>query len=112
VGAFQPETREVDDETVRRSRLVVDTYDGAMIEAGDLLIPLHAGVIGRGNIVADLHEIASGKKQGRTHTDDITLFKSVGCALEDLVTAQLVFNRAQEHGAQAHRAQAQGHAKQ
>ena len=107
VGAFQPETREVDDETARRSRLVVDTYDGAMIEAGDLLIPLSAGVIGRDNIIADLHEIASGQKRGRAHADDITLFKSVGCALEDLVTAQLVFSRAQEHGAQA-----QGQAKQ
>jgi alanine dehydrogenase len=111
VGAFQPETREVDDETARRSRLVVDTYDGAMAEAGDLLIPLHRGVIGRDNIIADLHEIAAAKKQGRAHADDITLFKSVGCALEDLVTAQLIFNRGQEHGAQEHRAQ-QGQAKQ
>jgi ornithine cyclodeaminase/alanine dehydrogenase-like protein (mu-crystallin family) len=95
VGAFQPHTREVDDETVRRARVVVDTYDGALTEAGDLLIPLGDGSIQRNHIVADLHEIASGKKPGRTQAEDITLFKSVGCALEDLVTAELVYKRAQ-----------------
>lgn len=89
VGAFQPHTREVDDETVRRARVVVDTYDGALAEAGDLLIPINNGTVGREHILADLHEIASGKKRGRNSRDDITLFKSVGCALEDLVTAQL-----------------------
>ena len=90
VGAFQPQTREVDDTTVKRARVVVDTYDGALEEAGDLLIPIHNGAIDRSHIIADLHEIASGKKPGRTRPDEITLFKSVGCALEDLVTAQLV----------------------
>ena len=90
VGAFQPETREVDDITVKRARVVVDTYDGALAEAGDLLIPIKSGAIDRSHIMADLHEIASGKKPGRIHQDDITLFKSVGCALEDLVTAKLI----------------------
>ena len=94
IGAFQPETREVDDESVRRARIVVDTYEGALAEAGDLLIPLRNGTIGRDQIVADLNEIASGKKQGRVSRDDITLFKSVGCALEDLVTAKLVYEKA------------------
>jgi alanine dehydrogenase len=94
VGAFQPETREVDDETVRRSRIVVDTYEGALAEAGDLLIPLRSGAITRAQIVGDLHEIAGGKKQGRASAADITLFKSVGCALEDLVTAKLIYERA------------------
>ncbi|HEY7405335.1 MAG TPA: ornithine cyclodeaminase family protein [Candidatus Angelobacter sp.] len=87
VGAFQPHTREVDDETVRRARVVVDTYDGALAEAGDLLIPLQNGTIERSHVIADLHEIASGKRPGRNSRDDITLFKSVGCAVEDLVTA-------------------------
>jgi alanine dehydrogenase len=94
VGAFQPETREVDDETVRRSRIVVDTYEGALAEAGDVLIPLGNGVITREQIAGDLHEIASGKRQGRVSLEDITLFKSVGCALEDLVTARLIYERA------------------
>lgn len=94
VGAFQPHTREVDDETVRRARVVVDTYDGCLSEAGDLLVPLQNGAIGRSHVIADLHEIASGKKAGRTGGDDITLFKSVGCALEDLVTALAAYKQA------------------
>lgn len=94
VGAFQPETREVDDEAVRRSRIVVDTYEGALAEAGDLLVPLQKGVISREQIIGDLHEIAAGKKQGRNSAAEITLFKSVGCALEDLVTATLIYRRA------------------
>jgi len=93
VGAFQPETREVDDETVKRARVVVDTYEGALSEAGDLLIPMNKGMTDRDHVRADLHEIVSGKKPARTHGDDITLFKSVGCAIEDLVTSQLVYKR-------------------
>jgi ornithine cyclodeaminase/alanine dehydrogenase-like protein (mu-crystallin family) len=95
VGAFQPETREVDDETIKRARVVVETCATVLAEAGDLLIPLGHGAITRSHILADLHEIAGGKKQPRTRSEDITLFKSVGCALEDLVTAQLVYHRAQ-----------------
>jgi ornithine cyclodeaminase len=91
VGAFQPHTREVDDHTVRRARVVVDTYDGALAEAGDLLIPMKSGAIDGFHIVADLHEIVSGQKIGRAGRDDITLFKSVGCALEDLVVAHAAF---------------------
>jgi alanine dehydrogenase len=93
VGAFQPETREVDDITIKRSHVVVDAYDGALQEAGDLLIPIRNGTIDHSHIVADLHEIASGKKAARTSADSITLFKSVGCALEDLVTAQLIYRQ-------------------
>ena len=92
VGAFQPHTREVDDEIVKRARVVVDTYEAALAEAGDLLIPMQAGWIDRSHILADLHEIASGKKIVRTNPDDITLFKSVGCALEDLVAAKIALS--------------------
>ncbi len=93
VGSFQPHTREVDDVTVQRSRVVVDTYDGALAEAGDLLIPMKNGLITRSHILADLHELVSGKKAARTGENDITLFKSVGCALEDLAAAELVLAR-------------------
>jgi ornithine cyclodeaminase len=96
VGAFQPQTREVDDETVRRARVVVETYASVLAEAGDVLIPLGSGAVEREHIVADLHEVAGGQKKPRTRPEDITLFKSVGCALEDLVTAQLVYRRATE----------------
>jgi alanine dehydrogenase len=97
VGAFQSHTREVDDETVRRARVVVDTYEGCQAEAGDLLIPMGKGLIERSHILADLHELTSGKKSVRTGPEDITLFKSVGCALEDLVTAMLVFKNQNAH---------------
>jgi ornithine cyclodeaminase/alanine dehydrogenase-like protein (mu-crystallin family) len=99
VGAFQPMTREVDDHTVARSRVIVDTYSGALAEAGDLLIPLRNKAISKSHIAADLHEIASGKKLGRLTPDDITLFKSLGCALEDLVTANLIYHQALKNDA-------------
>ena len=70
--------------------VVVDTYDGALAEAGDLLIPIKEGIISRDQIAADLHELLTGKKEGRTSPSEITLFKSVGCALEDLATAELL----------------------
>jgi ornithine cyclodeaminase len=92
VGAFQPHTREVDDRTVEHARVVVDTYEGALAEAGDLLIPLRNHTITHEHIIADLHELVSGEKQGRALPQDITLFKSVGCAVEDLVTAKLVYD--------------------
>jgi len=96
VGAFQPDKREADSETMRRARIVVETYESALAEAGDLLIPMSEGVIGRQHLIADLHEITSGKKAGRTAADEITVFKNLGCALEDLVTATLAYRKAEE----------------
>jgi ornithine cyclodeaminase len=90
IGAFQPHAREVDDVTVQRSRVAVDTYEGALAEAGDIMIPLNQGLITRNHILSDLHELVSGKKTVRTSPGEISLFKSVGCALEDLVTAELL----------------------
>lgn len=90
IGAFQPNTREVDSVTVLRSRVVVDTYEGAFAEAGDLLIPLNEGVITRNHILADLHEVVARKKTVRRNPQEITLFKSVGVALEDLAAAEIV----------------------
>ena len=90
IGAFQSQCREIDDTTVQRARVMVDTYDGALAEAGDLLIPINKGLITRNHILSDLHEMLNGKKQIRTSAEDITLFKSVGNALEDLVAAELI----------------------
>ena len=90
VGGFTPTMREVDDAAVARARVVVDTYAGALAEAGDLLAPLASGAIGRANIVAELAELVRGTKRGRTSAVEITLFKSVGTALEDLCAATLV----------------------
>jgi len=89
VGAFRPETREVDTHTIQRSRVVVDTYLAAL-EVGELVIPLQEGAIARDHVAADLHELISGTKQGRRNPQEITVFKSVGCALEDLVAAELL----------------------
>jgi ornithine cyclodeaminase/alanine dehydrogenase-like protein (mu-crystallin family) len=86
VGAFQPRTREVDSESVRRSRVVVETRAAAMEEAGDLLIPIGDGIVGTDVVVADLQEVVRGTEV-RRDADDITLFESVGLAFEDLVVA-------------------------
>ena len=98
VGAFRPTTREVDTETVKRSRVVVDTYHGAWTEAGDLLIPIKAGAIARRHVRAELAEVVTRKKPGRTRPDEITLFKSVGWAPEDAASARLAYDRAMARG--------------
>jgi alanine dehydrogenase len=94
VGAFRPSTREVDSGLVRRAHLVVDTYAGAWEEAGDVLIPIKAGAITRRHVRADLAELVSRRKRGRAAREEITLFKSVGFALEDAATARLAYDRA------------------
>jgi len=94
IGTFQPHAREVDSALIRRVRVFVDTCEAALVEAGDILVPLHSGEIGRGHVLGDLHELVSGVTPGRRSPDEITVFKSVGCALEDLVTAKLVFEGA------------------
>ncbi len=90
VGGFRPAMREADDAAVARARIVVDTYAGALAEAGDLVEPMQRGAITRASIVAELAEIVRGKKVGRASAQEITLFKSVGTALEDLAAAELV----------------------
>jgi ornithine cyclodeaminase/alanine dehydrogenase-like protein (mu-crystallin family) len=90
VGSFRPDMRELDDETMRRARVVVDTYEGAPIEAGDILIPQQSRAISMDHVVADLHEALSGKVAVRRDSQDVTVFKSVGCALEDLAAARLL----------------------
>ena len=90
VGAFQPHTREVDSMTIQRARVVVEARDAALAEAGDLLIPMSEGLIQPDHILADLHELLNGKKVVRESSADITIFKSVGNALEDLATAELL----------------------
>ena len=91
IGAFTPSMRECDDEAVLRASLFVDTYEGALSEGGDLVQPIRAGVIGRDAIRADLAALSKGEHAGRTSADEITLFKSVGAALEDLAGAILAF---------------------
>ena len=93
VGAFKPDMRETDDDVIRRARVFVDTRPGATKEAGDIVQPLKSGVLDEMDITADLFELTRGQKAGRRFYDQITFFKSVGTALEDLAAAVLIFQR-------------------
>lgn len=86
IGAYTPEMRELDTETVRRSKVVVETREVAFAEASDLLIPIEEGAIGPEHVVADLAEVVRGANV-RTSAEDVTIFESVGVAFEDLVVA-------------------------
>lgn len=90
VGSFTPDAREADDDAVRRARIFVDTFEGALAEAGDLVDPIGRGVIGRERVEGELAGLVGGRVAGRLSAEEITLFKSVGTAIEDLATARLV----------------------
>lgn len=89
IGGFTPEMREADDACIRRARVFVDTREGACKEAGDIVQPLAAGVLTLDDVAGDLYDLTRGERAGRRFYDQITLFKSVGTALEDLCAAQL-----------------------
>lgn len=93
VGNSRPDACELDAETVRRARVAVDTREGALAEAGDLLLPLAAGVIRPEHILAELADLVRGEKKVRRSSEEITLFKSVGYALGDLALARLAYER-------------------
>jgi len=98
IGSHTPTTRELDDVSVQRSKIVVDLREAALSEAGDLLIPMTKGVLPSNPIYADLGELVTGKKEGRTNNREITLFKSVGLAIQDAATAYKVYGLAKERG--------------
>jgi ornithine cyclodeaminase len=93
VGSYRKDMREADDETITRTEIFVDTYYGALNETGDIYIPLQYGIISAESIKADLFELCAGTKTGRTSEEAVTLFKSVGHALEDLVAARYYYNK-------------------
>lgn len=95
VGAYRPDMREADDEAILRSSIFVDTYDG-MYESGDIATPLEKEIFKRENICGDLFELCRGEKVGRkdnSSANEITFFKSVGHALEDLAAAKLIYEK-------------------
>lgn len=94
VGAFTPEMRETDDELVTRASIFCDTFAGALHEAGDLVIPISNGVIKESDVLADLYKLTRGDHPGRKSVEEITYFKSVGTAVEDLAGAVAVWNSA------------------
>ena len=89
VGAFRPTMRESDSALIARATLVVDTRAGALTEAGDVVQAIAEGAIAAAHIVADLADLCRGTHPGRTSADEVTLFKSVGWAGEDLAAAML-----------------------
>ncbi|WP_299398779.1 ornithine cyclodeaminase family protein [Pelagibius sp.] len=93
VGAFRPDMRESDDRVMERARVFVDTRAGALSEAGDILLAIEAGALSEEDIAGDLFELTRGERSGRRFYDQITAFKSVGTAIEDLAAAQLVHER-------------------
>ncbi|MCI0518548.1 MAG: ornithine cyclodeaminase family protein [Woeseiaceae bacterium] len=92
VGSFTPEMREADTEAVLRSELFVDTHAGATTEAGEIVQAIRAGKLAQTDIRADLAALVRGEHAGRSSAEAITLFKSVGTALEDLAAAKLVLS--------------------
>lgn len=94
IGGFRPTMREADDETIRRAGLVVvDTRAGALAEAGDIIQPITDGVLTEDGITAELADLCRGTHPGRTSGEAITVFKSVGAALEDLAAAMAAYER-------------------
>ncbi len=93
VGAYNPAMRESDDDCVRRARLFVDTRGGALKEGGDIVQPMADGLIGKSDIIADLFDLCRGTVKPERAAEDITLFKSVGTAIEDIAAAMLVWRR-------------------
>jgi ornithine cyclodeaminase/alanine dehydrogenase-like protein (mu-crystallin family) len=98
VGACRPTHRETDPRLVARSLVVVDSRAAAMREAGDILLAIEDGLIGPDHVHAELGEVAGGTKPGRQHDAQVTLFKSLGLAIEDVVSAGLAYRRARAAG--------------
>lgn len=94
VGSFKPTMQEIDSDLLQEALVVVDTYQGCLEEAGDLIIPIERGEYRREKIHAELGEILLGEKCGRSSNAQLTLFKSVGVAFEDLAAARLAYRAA------------------
>ena len=95
VGSSFPTAREVDTATIRDAAVFVDRRESALNEAGDLLVPMSEGVVGAEHIRAEIGELVIGAAEGRRDDDELTLFKSLGLALEDLVAAEYILARAE-----------------
>jgi alanine dehydrogenase len=94
VGAYTPEMQEIPAATVLRAKVVIDELESSLAEAGDLIIPIEAGMMTEERIHAELGEIAAGQKVGRVSADEVTLFKSVGVAVQDAAVAGAILTEA------------------
>lgn len=99
VGSYTPEVQELDEYIIQKAgKVFVDSRDAVLSEAGDLIIPMDRGLIGKDRITGELGEIISGRLPGRTDIDEITIFKTVGIAVTDVVTAHSIYKKAQDLG--------------
>lgn len=98
MGACRPTQQEVDPALVARAYLVVDSRAAALQESGDIVLPIRQGLFTADHVRAELGEIVSGRKPGRSGPEEVTLFKSLGQAIEDLVAADLAYRRARQTG--------------
>ncbi len=98
VGAPRPDWRELDTDTVTRARVFVDSRAGALVESGDVLVPIREGAITDAHIRGEIGEVLAGTVEGRRTPEEITLFKSLGMAVEDVATARYVYERARARG--------------
>lgn len=96
VGSHRPDLREIDGATLKRAKVVVDSREAVMAECGDILLALKEQSIGENAIHGEIGEILAGNKPGRASPSEITLYKSVGIAIQDVATAQLVYRKALE----------------
>lgn len=94
IGAYTPDTRELDTSLVAASSVFADSREAVLAEAGDILIPIREGRIRERHVRGDLAELVLGRKRGRRSRDEVTLFKSVGLAFEDTALAQLAYSEA------------------
>lgn len=99
VGACRPDQREMPPALVARARLFVDSRAAALVESGDVVMGIAEGRFDQGHITGELGEVVLNRVAGRTAAEQVTVFKSLGMAVEDVVTADLVFRRAIESGA-------------
>jgi alanine dehydrogenase len=98
IGSYTPEMQEIPAPTVVRSRVIVDSRQAVLAEAGDLIIPLDQGLISERHIHGEIGELAAGRISGRESEEEITFFKSVGLAVQDVSVAALVLRRASKLG--------------
>lgn len=98
VGSHTPNARELDTAIIRRSKIIADSYDACLREAGDIMIPIQEGAIDKSHLSAELGEVITGKKSGRADVREITLFKSNGLAIQDVAAARLVYDKAVQAG--------------
>ncbi len=98
VGSHRPDDREIDGATVARAKVVVDSREAIMAECGDILLAIKEKSISENHIHGEIGEVLAGTKTGRSSASEITLYKSVGIAIQDVATANLIYRKALERG--------------